>query len=281
MEHFTLNNGIEIPALGFGVFQIPDPKVCAQSVAEAIRMGYRLIDTAASYGNEEAVGEGIRQGGVPRSELFITTKVWVQDVGYEKTKAAFAKSLKNLGLDYLDLYLIHQPYGDIFGAWKAMADLSQEGKIRAMGVCNFPDYRVMDLAVNSGIKPVINQIETHPFQQQKKSAEFLKANDIQIQSWGPFAEGKNNLFSNEVLSSIGSQHRKSVAQVVLRWLFQRGVVTIPKSVNPDRIRQNINIFDFQLSNLEMEAIQNLDLGTSQFFNHQDPGMVQALSNYKF
>jgi 2,5-diketo-D-gluconate reductase A len=277
MEYFKLNNGLQMPALGFGVFQIPDPKICTQSVLEAIRVGYRLIDTAASYGNEEAVGAAIKESGATRDELFITTKVWIQDVGYEKTKRAFEQSLKRLQLAYLDLYLIHQPYSDIFGAWRAMEELYREGKIRAIGVCNFPDYRVMDLIVNAEIKPVINQVETHPFNQQWQSAEFLKANDVRIQSWGPFAEGRNNLFTNELLMSIAVQHRKSVAQVVVRWLLQRGVVVIPKSTHAERIAQNFNVFDFRLTDHEMASIVQLDRGKSLFFNHQDPEMVKNLS----
>lgn len=280
MDYITLNNGLKMPVLGFGVFQIPDPKQCEQSVVEAIKTGYRLIDTAASYGNEDPVGRAIASSGVDRSELFVTTKVWIQDVGYEQTKKAFEKSLRKLGLDYLDLYLIHQPYGDVFGAWRAMEELRKEGKIRAIGVCNFPDYRVMDLIVNSGVKPAINQIETHPFNQQQRSAEFLKANDVQIESWGPFAEGKNNLFTNETLVAIAANHGKSVAQVVLRWLVQRGVVAIPKSVSPERIAQNFNIFDFALTAGEMDSIKGLDQSTSLFFNHQDPEMVKFLSMRK-
>lgn len=279
MDYVTLNNGLKMPALGFGVFQIPDPKVCTQSVLEALRLGYRLIDTAASYGNEEAVGAAIKQSGVERDDLFITTKVWIQDVGYEKTKLAFERSLKRLGLDYLDLYLIHQPYSDVFGAWRAMQELYHAGRIRAIGVCNFPDYRVMDLIANSGIKPMINQIETHPFHQQHQSASFLKANDIQIQSWGPFAEGRNNLFTNEVLAAIAAIHGKSVAQVVLRWLVQRGVVAIPKSIQAERIAQNLAVFDFRLSEQEMASIAQLDQGKSLFFSHQDPEMVKNLSAY--
>jgi diketogulonate reductase-like aldo/keto reductase len=280
MDFVKLNNGIEMPSLGFGVFQIPDPALCEQSVAEAIKVGYRLLDTAASYGNEESVGSAIKASGVNRSELFITTKVWIQDVGYEKTRKAFEKSLKKLRLDYLDLYLIHQPYGDIFGAWRAMEELYREGKVRAIGVSNFPAYRVMDLIINSGIKPAVNQVETHPFNQQLRTAEFLKANDVQIESWGPFAEGRNNLFTNETLVSIATKHGKSVAQIVLRWLIQRDVVAIPKSIKPDRIAQNFDIFDFRLTEEEMGAIKALDRATSLFFDHQDPEMVKALSTRK-
>jgi 2,5-diketo-D-gluconate reductase A len=280
MEFVKLNNGINMPALGFGVFQIPDRDVCIKSVVEAIRVGYRLIDTAASYGNEEAVGTAIRGSGVDRSELFITTKIWIQDVGYEKTRKAFQKSLKKLQIDYLDLLLIHQPYGDIFGAWRTMEELYREEKVRAIGISNFPDYRVMDLIVHSGIKPAINQVETHPFNQQQQTAEFLKANDVQIESWGPFAEGKNNLFTNELLAAIGQKHDKSIAQVVLRWLIQRGVIVIPKSVNPERIARNFDVFDFRLTDSEMESIKALDQKKSLFFSHQDPKMVKLLSERK-
>ena len=280
MDYIKLNNGIMMPALGFGVFQIADEEECIRSVVEAIKVGYRLIDTAASYGNEEAVGKAIKQSGVDRSDLFITTKIWIQDVGYEKTKAAFEKSLKKLGLVYLDLLLIHQPYNDIFGAWRAMEELYREGKVRAIGVSNFADYRVMDLIVHSDIKPAINQVETHPFNQQQDTAEFLKENDVQIESWGPFAEGRNNLFSNEMLTAIGNGYNKSVAQVVLRWLIQRGVIVIPKSVKPERIAQNFDVFDFTLSESEMESIKSLDMKESLFFSHQDPKMVKFLSERK-
>ncbi len=280
MDYIKLNNGIKMPVLGFGVFQIPDRTECVKSVREAIRVGYRLIDTAASYGNEEAVGTAIRESGVDRSELFITTKVWIQDAGYEKTRKAFEKSLGKLQTEYLDLLLIHQPYGDIFGAWRTMEELSREEKVRAIGVCNFPDYRVMDLIVNSGIKPSINQVETHPFNQQQQTAEFLAANNVQIESWGPFAEGRNNLFTNKLLTAIGKKHGKSVAQVVLRWLIQRRVIVIPKSVKPERIAQNFDVFNFTLTDSEMESIKALDQKKSLFFSHQDPDMVKSLSERK-
>jgi diketogulonate reductase-like aldo/keto reductase len=277
MDYVRLNNGVEMPVLGFGVFQIPDAKQCEQSVTEAIRVGYRLIDTAASYGNEESVGNAIKASGINRTEFFITTKIWIQDLGYEKTLKAFERSLKKLQIDYLDLYLIHQPYGDIFGAWRAMEKLSREGLVRALGVSNFSDYRLMDLMVNGGTIPAVNQVETHPFHQQHKTAGFLKAQGIQIESWGPFAEGKNNIFDNQTLVAIAGTHGKSVAQIVLRWLVQRGVVAIPKSVNPGRIAQNFNIFDFSLDKEEMNAILALDQGKSLFFSHQDPEMVKFLS----
>ncbi|MGL4394145.1 MAG: aldo/keto reductase [Brevinema sp.] len=280
MNYVTLNNGLKMPILGFGVFQVPEPEACEKAVLDAIEEGYRLIDTAASYQNEESVGNAIKKSGVAREEMFITTKVWVQDVGYEATKKAFEKSLNNLGLDYLDLYLIHQPFGDIHGAWRAMEELYNAGKIKAIGVSNFHNDRVMDMIANNKIAPMINQIETHPFYQRIEEENFLKENGVQIQSWGPFAEGKNNLFQNEQLLEIGNQYGKSVAQVVLRWLVQRNVVVIPKSVNKDRIQQNFEVFDFELSEKDMNTIKIIDLNESLFFSHRDPEIVRRLSTYK-
>jgi 2,5-diketo-D-gluconate reductase A len=280
MQNVKLNNGVEMPILGFGVFQIPDAIECEQAVLEAIDCGYRLIDTAASYMNEVAVGQAIKKSSVIREELFITTKLWVQDSGYEQTKAAFHKSLNKLELDYLDLYLIHQPYGDIFGSWRAMQELHAEGKIRAIGVANFQPDRIIDLILNSGFAPAINQIETHPFQQQISNQEFLQNNNVQIQSWGPFAEGKNNIFQNETLLAIGTKYQKSVAQVILRWLIQRGVVAIPKSVRKERMIENFNIFDFELSADDIQMIQTLDTKESLFFDHRDPNMVKWMSERK-
>ncbi|VXB90647.1 Glyoxal reductase [Flavobacterium sp. 9R] len=280
MFNVKLNNGVEMPILGFGVFQIPDAVECEQVVIDAIESGYRLIDTAASYQNEVAVGKAIKKCGIAREELFITTKLWVQDAGYEQTKAAFQKSLDKLQLDYLDLYLIHQPYGDVFGSWKAMQELYQQGKVRAIGVANFHPDRVMDLIINSGFTPAINQIETHPFNQQNTTQSFLEENNVQIQSWGPFAEGKNNIFHNDLLTKIGNKHDKSVAQVILRWLIQRNIVAIPKSVRKERMLQNFNVFDFELSTENIEAIQTLDTKESLFFDHRDPNMVKWLSEYK-
>jgi diketogulonate reductase-like aldo/keto reductase len=280
MQKVKLNNGIEMPILGFGVFQIPDQIECEEAVLNAIEIGYRLIDTAASYQNEKAVGNAIKKSGVPREELFITTKLWAQDMGYEKTKLAFQKSLDKLQLEYLDLYLIHQPYGDVFGSWKAMQELHQQGKIKAIGVANFHPDRVIDLIINSGFTPAVNQIETHPFHQQVETQPFLVENKVQIQSWGPFAEGKNDIFNNEVLKNIASNHNKSIAQVILRWLIQRNVVAIPKSVRKERIKENFNIFDFQLSVTEMQTIQTLDTKTSLFFDHRDPNMVKWISERK-
>lgn len=275
-----LSNGVEMPILGFGVFQVPDLNECERSVFDAIQVGYRLIDTAASYLNEEAVGRAIKGSGVKRDELFITTKLWIQDVGYDKAKTAFEKSLKKLQLDYLDLYLIHQPYHDVHGAWRAMEELSSEGKIRAIGISNFQPDRVMDLISFNKIIPAVNQIETHPFHQQIEAHKFLQENGIQHESWGPFAEGKNDLFKNELLSSIGKKHNKTIAQVVLRWLTQRGIVAIPKSVRKERMEENFNIFDFQLSDDDLQSIQTLDQKTSAFFDHRDPAMVKWLASRK-
>jgi 2,5-diketo-D-gluconate reductase A len=278
MQKVKLNNGVEIPILGFGVFQIPDAEECEKSVYEAIKVGYRLIDTAAVYLNEEAVGRAIKRSGVARDELFITTKLWVQDAGYENAKMAFQKSLQRLQLDYLDLYLIHQPYGDVHGSWRAMEEFYQEGRIKAIGVSNFHPDRVADLIMHNKVVPAINQIETHPFNQQVDVQKFLQENQVQIQSWGPFAEGKNNLFQNELLASIGGKYKKSVAQVVLRWLTQRGIVAIPKSVRRERMEENFNVFDFHLSGEDMDAIATLDQKASLFFDHRDPAMVKWISS---
>jgi diketogulonate reductase-like aldo/keto reductase len=280
MQKVTLNNGVEMPILGFGVFQVTDLAECERSVVDAISTGYRLIDTAASYMNEEAVGKAIKNSGVPREDLFITTKLWIQSKGFEGTKKAFENSLKRLQLDYLDLYLIHQPYGDVYGEWRAMQDLYKEGKVRAIGVSNFHPDRLMDLMVHNDIVPTVNQIETHPFHQQIETQKFLRENNVQIESWGPFAEGKNNLFHNELLASIGKKYNKSIAQVVIRWLTQRGIVTIPKSVRKERIEENFNIFDFELSAEDMEAIKTLDTKTSSFFDHRTPAMVKWLGERK-
>jgi diketogulonate reductase-like aldo/keto reductase len=280
MQRVVLNNGVEIPILGFGVFQVTNAEECERAVVEAIRTGYRLIDTAASYGNEVEVGKAIKRSGVAREELFITTKLWIQDAGYESTKKAFEKSLKKLQLDYLDMYLIHQPYGDIYGSWRAMEELYREGKIKAIGVANFQPDRIMDLIIHNQVAPAVNQIETHPFCQQIETQRFLKENKVQIQSWGPFAEGKNDIFKNELLIAIGGKYKKTVAQVILRWLTQRGVVVIPKSVHKERIIANFNIFDFELSPEDMDAIVSLDMKKSLFFDHRDPEMVKWLGNRK-
>jgi len=280
MQHVKLNNGVEMPILGFGVFQVIDLAECERSVFDAIATGYRLIDTAASYMNEEAVGKAIKKSGVAREDLFITTKLWIQSNGYEGTKKSFEDSLKRLQLDYLDLYLIHQPFGDVYGEWKAMQELYEEGKVRAIGVSNFQPDRLIDLIVHNEIVPAVNQIETHPFHQQIETQQFLQQNNVQIESWGPFAEGKNNIFHNELLLSIAQQYNKTVAQVILRWLTQRGVVAIPKSVRKERMEENFNIFDFDLSAEDMEAIKGLDTKTSSFFNHRDPAMVKWLGERK-
>jgi len=280
MKHIELNNGVEMPILGFGVFQVRDAEVCERSVYEAIQTGYRLIDTAASYLNEDAVGRAIKRSGVTREELFVTTKLWIQDAGYERTKKAFEKSLHRLQLDYLDLYLIHQPFGDVYGSWRAMEELYREGRIRAIGVSNFQPDRIMDLIIHNEVVPAVNQIETHPFNQQIETQKFLQENNIQIESWGPFAEGKNNIFQNELLLSIAGKYRKSVAQVILRWLTQREVVVIPKSVRKERIVENFNIFDFELSPEDMDAIISLDTKVSSFFDHRDPEIVKRLGNVK-
>ena len=280
MQNVTLNNGIEMPILGFGVFQIPNESECEQAVIDAIKTGYRLIDTAASYQNETAVGNAIKKSEVPRNELFITTKLWASDMGYENTKLAFQKSIDKLQLDYLDLYLIHQPYGDVFGSCKAMQELYHEGKIKAIGVANFHPDRVIDLIINSGFTPAVNQIETHPFHQQIETHQFLTDNNVQIQSWGPFAEGKNDIFNNETLKTIAVKYNKSVAQIILRWLTQRGIIAIPKSVRKERMKENFDVFTFELSETEMQTITTLDNKTSLFFDHRDPHMVKWISERK-
>lgn len=281
MESIKLNNGLMMPMLGFGVFQIPDPKICEESVQEALSVGYRLIDTAAAYGNEEAVGQAVRRSGLPRGEVFLTSKLWIRDQGYESAKKAFHESLRKLRTDYIDLYLIHQPFGDYYGSWRAMEELYQEGRIRAIGVSNFSPDRVMDLILHNEIVPAVDQIETHPFDQQTSTQRFLQENGIQIESWGPFAEGKNDLFSNATLTSIARKYNKSVAQVVLRWLIQRGVVVIPKSVHTDRIAENFDVFDFSLSLEDMDEIRTLDTGKSLFLDHHDPQTVKRLSGMKY
>jgi len=280
MKKIVLNNGVAMPILGFGVFQIDDLAECERSVHDALDVGYRLIDTAASYGNEAAVGSAIKRSGVPRNELFVTTKLWIADTGYEKTKKAFDRSMKRLQLDYLDLYLIHQPYGDVFGSWRAMEELYREGVIKAIGVSNFHPDRVMDFIVHNEVLPAVDQIETHPFHQQATTQKFLTENNIQIESWGPFAEGKNNIFGNEVLVSIAEKQAKTVAQVILRWLTQRNIVVIPKSVRKERMAENFNIFNFELTPEDMDAIRQLDTGTSLFFDHRDPAMVKLLGEAK-
>jgi 2,5-diketo-D-gluconate reductase A len=280
MQTVKLNNGVEIPILGFGVFQIADPAECERSVVDAIQTGYNHIDTAASYMNEEAVGKGIKQSGVAREKLFVTTKLWIQSNGYESTLKAFERSLKRLQLDYVDLYLIHQPYGDVYGEWRAMEELYQQGKIRAIGVSNFQPDRIMDLVIHNKITPAVNQIEVNPFQQQFETQKFLQDNSVQVEAWAPFAEGKNNIFQNELLLSIASKHKKSIAQVILRWIVQRGVIALAKSTRKERMTENISVFDFELSAEDLAAIATLDTRTSSFFDHRNPEMVKWLGNRK-
>jgi 2,5-diketo-D-gluconate reductase A len=281
MNPVTLNNGVEMPQLGLGVFQVQDLAVCEQSVLDAIEAGYRLIDTAASYMNEEAVGRAVKQSGVAREDLFITTKIWIQDAGYESAKAALHRSLQRLQLDYLDLYLIHQPFGDVYGSWRAMEELHRDGEIRAIGVSNFPPDRLVDLALHNEITPAVNQVETHPLCQQTDAAEVMKELGVQHEAWGQFAEGRNGLFQNPVLLSIAGDHGRSVAQVVLRWLLQRDVVMIPKSVRKERIVENFAVFDFELSREDMERIASLDTGASLFSSNTDPAVVRRIGVARF
>jgi len=280
MEFAALNNGVKMPMEGFGVFQIPDPAQCEQAVYDAIGAGFRLIDTAAAYANEAAVGAAIKKSGVKRGDLFITTKLWVQDAGYEPAKKAFDSSMKKLGLDYLDLYLIHQPIGDYYGAWRAMEELYKDGLVRAIGVCNFMPDRLMDLALHNTVVPAVNQIELHPFYQQPRALLNMKDLGVQAEAWGPFAEGRHDIFKNPVLSEIAAAHGKSVAQVILRWNIQRGVVVIPKSVHKERIIGNFDIWDFALNSGDMEKISKLDLGHSEFIDHSDPQAIKMLSGWK-
>lgn len=278
METVKLNNGIEMPLLGFGVFQITDIKEAEKAVLTALDAGYRLIDTASSYGNEEAVGRAIKKSGITRSDIFVTTKLWVQDTGYEATKRAINESLKKLQLDYLDLYLIHQPYGDVYGSWRAMEEAYESGMIRAIGVSNFEPDRIWDLALYNRVRPAVNQIEINPWMQQQDAVKFLQDKAIQPEAWAPFAEGKNQIFSNPLLQEIGLSHHKSVGQVILRWLIQRKIVVIPKSVHRERIVENSNIFDFTLADQEMAKINRLDKRQSQFFDHRDPAAVERIYN---
>lgn len=280
MKYVTLNNGVKMPILGFGVFQIDDMKECEEAVYNALKAGYRLIDTAAAYGNEEAVGRAIKRSGIPREEIFVTTKLWVSDANYEKAKLAFETSLKKLDLEYIDLYLIHQPFNNVYGAWRAMTELYKEGKIKAIGVSNFYPDRLVDFIMNNEVVPAVNQVETHPFNQQVKANEIMKEYGVQIESWGPFAEGKNGIFTNEILSEIGKKYNKSVAQVILRWLIQRDVVVIPKSVRKERIEENFNVFDFELNSEDMEKISELDKKESLFLNHDDVEIVKWLNGRK-
>ncbi|WP_327672796.1 MULTISPECIES: aldo/keto reductase [unclassified Streptomyces] len=277
MQHVTLNNGVKMPIIGFGVYQIPAEET-EQAVSDALAAGYRLLDTAASYGNEEAVGRAIKASGIPRDELFITTKLYVQDAPAEETtKRAFETSLNKLGLDHLDLYLMHQPYGDVYGQWRAMEAINREGLAKAIGVANFFPDRLLDLIINNEIVPAVNQIEAHPFHQRTEYQELMAEQGVQLQAWGGFAQGKNGLFTNPVLSEIGEKHGKSVGQVVLRWAVQRGVASIPKSVRPERMAENLDVFDFELTDDEMASIATLDTGATLFFDHHDPEIVKWLS----
>ncbi len=280
MQYFTLNNGIKIPALGFGVFQVPDSAECERAVAEALNAGYRLIDTAAAYMNEQAVGAAIAKSGIPRDQLFITTKLWVQDMSYEKAKDAIDRSLKNLGLDYLDLYLIHQPMGDYCGAYRAMEEAYRAGKLKAIGVCNFYPHVLTDFCETVDIVPAVNQVELHPFFAQEKALEVMKEYGVTPEAWGPFAEGQHGIFTHPVLTGIGDKYGKSAAQVALRWNIQRGVVVIPKSVHADRIRQNIDVFDFELTPEDMAKISALSLGKSGIVDHTDPAFVKMIHSLK-
>ncbi len=280
MDFVTLNNGVKMPLEGFGVFQVPDPSQCEQAVLDAIATGYRLIDTAAAYMNEQAVGTAIKKCGVPREELFITTKLWVQDASYEGAKKAIETSLNNLGVNYIDLYLIHQPMGDYVGAYRAMEEAYKEGKLKAIGVCNFYPNRLADLCETVDVIPAVNQVELHPFFQQEDALILMKKYGVMPEAWGPFAEGKHGIFTHPVMTEIGQKYGKSAAQVALRWNVQRGVVVIPKSVHKERMEQNIDIWDFQLSDEDMEEIAKLDIGHSEIVDHSDPGFVKMLHSMK-
>lgn len=280
MEFVILNNGVKMPQEGFGVFQVPDAEVCEQAVLEAIESGYRLIDTAAAYMNEEAVGAAIKKSGVPREELFITTKLWVQDASYEAAKRAIETSLKKIGLDYLDLYLLHQPMGDYYGAYHAMEEAYKEGKLRAIGVCNFYPHVLADFCETVEVVPAVNQVELHPFFQQEDALKVMKEYGVQPEAWGPFAEGNHGIFTHPVLTAIGEKYHKSAAQTALRWNVQRGVVVIPKSTHKDRMEQNMDIWDFELSKEDMEEISKLDIGHSEIVNHYDPAFVKMLHSMK-
>lgn len=276
MKFVELNNGVKMPQLGFGVFQVPDLKECEQAVLDAIDSGYRLIDTAAAYHNEEAVGAAIKKSGVAREELFITSKLWVSDASYERAKKGIETSLNKLGLNYIDLYLLHQPYGDVIGAWKALEEAYHAGKIRAIGVSNFYADQLKNLILTCDVKPVINQIEVNPWYQQKQEIKLNQAEDVRVEAWAPFAEGKHNIFQNEVLAEIGQKYGKANGQVILRWLMQRGIVVIPKSVHKNRMEENFDVFDFELSDEDMQTIAKLDKNESQFFDHRDPETIEQI-----
>lgn len=276
MDMVQLNNGVQMPQLGFGVFQMTDLAECEQAVVDAIASGYRLIDTAAAYHNEAAVGRAIKRSGVAREELFITSKLWVSDASYERAKKGIDQSLQNLGVDYLDLYLLHQPFGDVIGAWRALEEAYKAGKIRAIGVSNFYADQLKNLILSTDVKPVINQIEVNPWYQEHSEVAFAQAEEIQVEAWAPFAEGKYNIFTDERIAAIGSRYGKSNGQVILRWLLQRGIVVIPKSVHQNRMAENINVFDFELTTAEMATMNDLDKGESQFFDHRDPAAIEQI-----
>lgn len=280
MEYVTLNNGIKMPMIGFGVFQIKDHDECVRVVLDAIEVGYRLIDTAQSYGNEEAVGEAIQKTNVPRNELFITTKIWISNYGYENAKVSIEESLEKMQLDYLDLVLLHQPFKDYHGAYKALIDLYHEGKIKAIGVSNFYPDRLVDLCLDTDVIPAINQVEVNPLHQQNQALEYNQKYDVQLEAWAPFAEGKNGIFTNATLSEIAQKHQKSIGQVILRWLVQRGIVPLAKTVRKERMLENINIFDFELTEEDMQTIANMNKDTSSFFSHYDPATVEMICNLK-
>ncbi|SMG58920.1 aldo/keto reductase [Paraburkholderia susongensis] len=280
MQHVTLNNGMTMPILGYGVFQIADEAECERCVVDAVQAGYRLIDTAASYKNEEAVGRGLKRCGVPRDQLFVTSKLWVEDAGYERARVAIDKSLKRLGVEYLDLFLIHQPFSDVHGAWRAMEEAHRAGKLRAIGLSNFQPDRLMDIEGFNEVTPAVNQIEVNPFHQQAESVDFMRGLGVQPEAWAPFAEGRNNLFQNEQLVAIAQRHGKTVGQVVLRWLVQRGIVALAKSVRKERMLENLAVFDFELSDADMQAVATLETGTSSFFSHRDPAIVKWMSERK-
>lgn len=280
MQYVKLNNGLEMPILGFGVFQIPDPQECARAVVDAIDSGYRLIDTAASYMNEGAVGQGVRDSGAARSDLFVTSKLWVQHTGYERTRQAIDDTLRRLWMDYLDLYLIHQPFGDVHGSWRAMEEAYRAGKLRAIGVSNFQPDRLMDIIAFNEVAPAVNQVEVNPFHQQAEAAAFMAEHGVQAEAWAPFAEGRNGLFQHEALAAIAAQYGKTVGQVVLRWLIQRGVVALAKTVRRERMAENLDVFDFALSGDDMAAIGALETGASSFFSHRDPAIVKWMSERK-
>ncbi|MFV0981981.1 aldo/keto reductase [Latilactobacillus sakei] len=276
MDMVQLNNGVQMPQLGFGVFQMTDLAECEQAVVDAIASGYRLIDTAAAYHNEAAVGRAIKRSGVAREELFITSKLWVSDASYERAKKGIDQSLQNLGVDYLDLYLLHQPFGDVIGAWQALEEAYKAGKIRAIGVSNFYADQLKNLILSTDVKPVINQIEVNPWYQEHSEVAFAQAEEIQVEAWAPFAEGKYNIFTDERIAAIGERYGKSNGQVILRWLLQRGIVVIPKSVHQNRMAENINVFDFELTTAEMATMNDLDKGESQFFDHRDPAAIEQI-----